>query len=114
MLEVNNIQIPTPSSFQVGIMDLSKSERNAQGDMLIDIIATKRKLELKYKHLKPSELSQLLQLISSTFFFVRYPDPETGNFETKTFYKGDRTLPMYSFIDGEPVWKDIAFNFIEK
>ncbi|MEK5038971.1 DUF6711 family protein [Sporosarcina sp. FSL K6-3457] len=114
MLEINNIPIPTPSGFQVGIMDLSNAERNAQGDMLIDRIATKRKIELKWNHLSPHELSTVLQVINNVYFFVKYPDPLTGQFETKTFYVGDRTTPMYSFVDGTPVWKDISFNFIEK
>lgn len=114
MLEINNVPIPTPSSFQVGIMDLSKAERNAKGDMLIDRIATKRKIELKWKHLEVGQLASLLQLVNNVYFFVKYPDPMTGRFETKTFYVGDRTTPMYSFIDGKPVWNDIGFNIIEK
>ncbi|MEH7391776.1 DUF6711 family protein [Bacillus sp. JJ1474] len=114
MLEINNIPIPTPSSFQVGIMDLSKAERNAQGDMLIDRIATKRKIELNWKFLGANELSKILQLINSVYFFVKYPDPMTGRLEMKTFYVGDRNIPMFSYRNGKPVWNDIKFNFIEK
>lgn len=114
MLEINNSLIPTPSEFKVGIMDLSKGERNAKGEMLIDRIATKRKIDLKWKYLKVKELSNLLQLINNVYFFVKYPDPMTGNIITKTFYVGDRNIGMYSFVDGKPVWNDISFNFIEK
>lgn len=114
MLEINNIPIPTPSSFQVGIMDLSKAERNAKGDMLIDRVATKRKIELKWNYVEGGQLSKLLQLVNKVYFFVKYPDPMTGKFETKTFYVGDRNSGMYSYRDGKPVWNDISFNFIEK
>lgn len=114
MLEINNIRIPTPSEVKVGIMDLSNAERNAQGDMLIDRIATKRKLDLKWNHLKPNELSNLLQIINNVYFFVRYPDPMTGNYETKTFYVGDRNIGVYSYVGGNPKWNDISFNFIER
>lgn len=114
MLEINNTPIPSPSSFQVGIMDISDGERNAKGDMLIDRIATKRKIELNWKFLESNELSKLLQLVNNVFFFVKYPDPMTGNMETKTFYVGDRTVPMCTFKDGKPLWNDIGFNFIEK
>jgi hypothetical protein len=114
MIEINNIKIPSPSSFKVGIMDISSAERNSQGDMLIDRIATKRKLDLGWKYLEPKDLSSLLQLINNVYFFVKYPDPMTGDIETKTFYVGDRNVGMYSFVKGKPVWDDISFNFIEK
>jgi hypothetical protein len=114
MIEVNNVLIPTPSSFKVGIMDISSAERNAKGTMLIDRIAQKRKIEVSWKELEPKKLSEILKLINSTYFFVKYPDPMTGEFETKTFYVGDREIPMYSFINGKPVWIDISFNFIER
>jgi hypothetical protein len=114
MIEINNIKIPSPSSFKVGIMDISNAERNAQGDMLIDRIATKRKLEIGWSVLENIELSNLLQLVNNVYFFVKYPDPMTGNIEIKTFYVGDRSIPLYSFKNGKAVWNDISFNFIEK
>lgn len=114
MIEINNLKIPSPSSLKVGIMDISNAERNAQGEMLIDRIATKRKLDLSWKYLSPTELSDLLQLVSNVYFFVKYPDPMTGGIETKTFYVGDRNIGMYTYKNGSPVWDDISFNFIEK
>ena len=114
MLEINNVLIPTPSSFKVGLMDISNAERNAKGDMLIDRIATKRKIEVKWNLLFPQELTQLLNLVSNVYFFVRYPDPMTGQLEIKTFYCGDRNIGMYSYVDGVAKWNDISFNFVEK
>lgn len=114
MLEINNNPIPTPSTFKVGIMDISTAERNAQADMLIDRIATKRKLELSWNRLEPYELTGLLNLVDSVYFFVKYPDPMTGKMEIKTFYVGDRSIGMFSYIDNKPVWNDISFNLIEK
>jgi hypothetical protein len=114
MIEINNIKIPSPSSFKVGIMDISNAERNAKGEMLIDRIATKRKLDLGWSVLKADELSRILQLVNNVNFFVKYPDPMTGSIETKIFYVGDRNAPMYKFNNGNPLWNDISFNFIEK
>jgi hypothetical protein len=114
MIEINNNKIPTPSSFKVGIEDISNAERNAAGKMLIDRIATKRKLELGWKTLKPDELSFVLQLVNNTTFFVKYPDPMTGGLVTKIFYSGPRSVPIYSYGNGNPVWTDISFNLIEE
>lgn len=114
MIEINNVIIPTPSSFKVGIMDINNAERNAQGDMLIDRVATKRKIELKWKTLTPYELTELLGMVNDVYFFVKYPDPLTGQLDIKTFYCGDRSIGMYSYINSTPLWTDISFNFIEK
>lgn len=114
MLEVNNMPIPSPTEFKVGIMDISEAERNAQGDMLIDRIATKRKLELKWDYLSAQEMSRLLQLVNSVYFFVKYPDPMTGRLETKHFYCGDRNIGMYKYEKGQAFWSDASFNFIER
>lgn len=114
MLEINNIPIPTPSAFKVGINEISNAERNANGDMMKDRIAIKRKLEMSWKCLEPEPLSELLKLIDDTFFFVKYPDPKTGLLETKTFYCGDINVDMYAYRNGNPVWEGISFNFIEK
>lgn len=114
MLEVNNIPIPAPSEFRPGIQDIEDAGRNAQGDMMIDRIATKRKLEMKWDYLSAQELSTLLKLVSNPFFFVKYPDPETAKFEIKTFYCGDRNMGMYMYSKGQAYWSDVSFNFIEK
>jgi hypothetical protein len=113
MIEINNIKIPTPSSFKVGIEDISNAERNAKGDLLIDRIATKRKIELGWKTLKPDELSKVLQLVDKTTFFVRYPDPMTGGLVTKVFYCGPKSVPIYSYVNGIAEWTNISFNLIE-
>lgn len=113
MIEINNTPIPSPSKFKPGIMDINKAERNAKGEMLIDRIATKRKLELSWSKLEVDELKTLLSLVSNVFFFVSYPDPLEG-VTTKTFYVGDRNTPMFSYTNGKAVWKDVAMNFIEK
>lgn len=114
MLEINNVLIPSPFSMKVGIMDISNAERNAQGTMLIDRIAKKRKIDLSWRDLKGDELAELLQLIDSVYFFVKYHDPMTNRQETRTFYVGDRNLGMYTYNNGNPIWDDISFNFIEK
>lgn len=114
MIEINNIPIPSPSSLKVGIMDISNAERNAQGEMLIDRVATKRKLDLNWRFLEPYELSNLLKLVGNVYFFVKYPDPQTGDLQIRTFYCGDRNIGMYQYQDGKPVWVDVSFNFIEK
>ena len=114
MIKIDGVEIPTPSDFRVGIMDISKAERNARGTMIIDRIATKRKLELAWKYLSREELQQVLNAVSPIFFAVEYPDPQTGARRTGTFYAGDRSVGALDYINGQIRWKDIKFNLIER
>ena len=115
MYKVNGVAMPTPKSFTVNISDLDgESNRNANGDLIRDRIATKRKLEIEYPPLDPSDISLILKAISPVFISVEYPDPQEGGFITKTMYAGDKSSPMYSIINGQPKWSGLKFNLIEK
>lgn len=117
MIKINGVAIPKyPSSFSVTISDLDDGRttgRTMDGILHRDRIAVKRKIELSFNALKWSEISTLMQQISAQEFTVEYPDPMTGTIETKNFYVGDRTAPVGIYIDGEPMWLDVKFNFIE-
>lgn len=114
MLKINGVAIPTPSSFQASVLDISNAERNANGDMNIDRVATKRKIEVEWKQISNTSMSALLKAVEDIFFTVTYPDPYTGTEQTKTFYVGDRTAPMYNYNAGSPVWENLKMNFIER
>lgn len=114
MIEIDGVEIPAPSEYLVGIMDLSKAERNARGDMIMERIATKRKLELAWKHLSKEKLNRVLNLVSPVFFQVEYPDPQDNSRKAGTFYCGDRFVGAIDYINGQIRWKDIKFNLIER
>jgi len=115
MITVNGTTIKTPQKFAPGIYDVSKNaDRNAAGDILIDRVATKRKLEMEWGALTNTEMSTLLSLVTDVFFTVVYPDPLTGAAKTITCYVGDRTAPMYKDTSGTPLWEGLKMNFIEK
>lgn len=114
VIRINGVEMLAPSDMQVGIMDLSRAERNANGTMIIERIATKRKLELSYTFLTKAQLSTILNQVSSVFFTVTYHDPQTGSTRTGTFYVGDRQAGLIDFINGQPRYKDVKFNFVER
>jgi hypothetical protein len=114
LISVGGVDLPTPSELQVGIQDLSKGERNANGMMIIERIATKIKLEISYTFLSKADLSKVLNAVAPVFFSVSYLDPQTDSMRTGTFYCGDRNCGMLSFTNGVPRYKDVKFNLIEK
>lgn len=114
MISINGVQIATPKTYEATVTDLDgESNRNANGELIRDRIAVKRKLNLEWGPLTQAEIQTLLSAVSSVFFTVTFPDPQSGMI-TKTMYVGDRTAPAYSFINGEVKWQGLKMNFIEK
>lgn len=115
MINVNGTAIKTPKKLSVGIYDVSKNaDRNAEGTILIDRVAVKRKLEMEWGPLTNAQISALLSAVTSVFFNVTYPDPQTGVNKTITCYVGDRTAPMLMYQNGVPMWEGLKMNFIEQ
>ena len=114
MLSINGVDIATPKVFEVAVSDLDgESNRNANGELIRDRIAVKRKINLEWGPLTQSEIQTLLNAVSSVFFTVTFPDPMSGVI-TKTMYVGDRTSPAYQYVNGAVKWQGLKMNFIEK
>lgn len=117
LLTINGVVMKTPSKMEVNLNDIDgQTTRNANGVLMRDRIATKRKIELSFPPLTQSEISALLTAVSNEFFQVTYQDPLLG-MTTKTFYVGDRNAPMFRFGQGgasEILWENLKMNFIEQ
>ena len=114
LITVNGVALPTPSEMSIGKMDITKAERNVNGLMIIEKVASKTKLEFTWTFLTSAEVSTLLQVVSPVFFRVNFPDPQTNSIRTGDFYVGDRTMGMLDYFNGVARYKDFAMNFIER
>jgi hypothetical protein len=114
LITLNGVALPTPTEFQVSYNDISKADRNANGYMIIERIATKRKLFFTYSFVTAADANLILQLISPTFYDVTYLDPQDNVMKTGNFYCGDRQLGMIDYQNGVARYKDFAFNLIER
>lgn len=115
------VQMPSPSEFSISLQDIdaATTTRTADGKMHRDRIVgaedAKRKLNLKFPPMPWDDVSQLLKAIKNEFFWVKYPDPYTGEMRTAEFYSGDRNAGIYNFqlrSDGM-LWNTTSFNLIE-
>ncbi len=106
--------MPTPTELQVDYQDISKADRNANGLMIIERIATKVKLEIKYAYLEAGDLATILNAVAPTYYNVTYLDPKSNSYKTGSFYCGDRTVGMIDYINGNPRYKDLSFDLIER
>jgi hypothetical protein len=114
LFKIGTSTMPTPSELSVDIMDVSKAERNARGDMIIERITTKRKIAIKYNFLTREDMALVLNAVSPVFFDVTYIDPILNAVRTATFYVGDRSVGFLDFLNEVARYKDISFDLIEK
>jgi hypothetical protein len=114
LLKVGSADLPTPSDYSIGVLDITQAERNAKGTMLIERIAQKKKISISYKYCDGATLSQILTAINPIYFNLTYLDPITNTYKTGSFYVGDRNMGMIDFQDSVPRYKDLSFEFIER
>lgn len=96
-------------------MDLDgDTYRDSGGKLYRDRITVKRKIACHWAVLRQQDMAQLLQLVAGDYFKVSYPDPLSGQIETRTFYVGDRTVPSLVMVRGQIVWRELQMNFIER
>ncbi|WP_010498548.1 DUF6711 family protein [Paenibacillus elgii] len=113
IIKVGNVELPSPSDMQIAIQDIKKAERNAKGNLISELITTKRKIELSWSFLTATQLQTLLTAVAPNTFSVTYLDPLTNASRTGTFYAGDRKVGVIDFRAGVPRYKEIKFNLIE-
>lgn len=113
-MKINNTIIKTPTEFRIERYNLTKAGRLANGKMTMELIAKKRKFNLKYNVISGSDLNAILNEIdgNNLFFTFTYPD-EHGNNSTATVYAGEIPSTLYR-ADGDKMWKDVEINLIEQ
>ena len=115
LIKINGQYIPNPSSLQWGIQTVSDSNagRDMNGEMHVNLVTRKRKLELTWNAVDFQTASEVLQAVNAETFTVEYLDALTNRTEKKKFYVGDRTAPVYSYAVGHRWYNNITFNLIE-
>jgi len=117
-LAINGNEIPVyPNKFQVSVMDLDDAEstmRTADGTLSRDRIAVKRQIEMSWPAIRWEQLSALLSMMADEFFQFTYPDPMSGQQETRTMYVGNRQAPLAIQKNGVYWWQDLQLTLTEQ
>lgn len=104
-----------PSAMEVELQTISASDAGRTADTkmhkksLREVVA----VSLSFSNLKTATVSSLLHsFMDNEYFTVKYLDPYVGGYATKTFYLGNRTVPLYNA--AMDVWSNVAFKIIER
>ena len=118
--KLNDIEIKTPHEWKVERYTLTNSARTANGDMVMDFVANKRKFTLTYSAITGPDLDTLIdilwtQLKETKKCFATFEYPENGEIKTATVYAG--AIPSELHRGGSTkywVWKNVSISLIEK
>lgn len=115
--------------FKIGNTDLSKyvsalkvgtetivsddSGRNANGDTVLDIVTTKKKVYITFRPMFDSEMIEVMTAVNPFVITVQYRDPLTGSLDTITCYTGTPEPEYYTIQQGKVLYKPMNLNFIE-
>lgn len=118
MLKINGVVVQSPAVLTWDIFDQSSEESGRStndGRASKDIISRKRKLSCAWNNIDRAEASKILKAVSEkAFFSVYYPDSLSGNYETRTFYVGDRSTPFKIWTTDYKVYSSLTFNLVER
>ena len=114
MLKIAGVSVKAPTDLKIGRFDITKSNRAASGKMMMDLIATKRRVDVVWKMLTDSELQTIIDTITANkpFFSLEYPD--TGGTKSMTCYAGDVVTSLWHTKNGIRYWEEVSIPFIEQ
>ena len=116
MIRVNGVKIKTPSVFKVTLQDVSAADAGRTQDALMhkNRVAKKRKIQLAWNMVNPTDAHTVLDAFKDEYFRVTYYDPWAGDSVTKTFYSGDQDAPVKTWMVNNKLYEQISFDIIER
>ena len=115
--KINGVAIPTPSTYEFNIEDLSSEAtgRTLDGIMHKDVVAVKDYYNCTWAHLSWQDAATLLNAINgkSQVSFTHADPRVPGQFITGEFYVGQRGGAALDLNDSKRGWRNIKFQFIK-
>jgi hypothetical protein len=115
MLKIDTVTVANPVDFSVGLVyKYGTEETNANGSVIADRIAVKRKIQVKWGLMTQTEMVALQSALNPTFFDLEYPDPELGVVTKEFKIDGELSSPKSLIYRSEVMWDGLSCNLIER
>ncbi|MDQ7794155.1 MAG: hypothetical protein RDU89_07045 [bacterium] len=113
---INGQPIANASEIERGQFRITKAERTADGTMVMDLIAIKHRLDLRWNRIAEASYKEILNLLAGDVFYqVAYPDPQAPDGQrTITAYVGDITDGVWQRVGGVRYFRDVRIGLIER
>lgn len=114
--KINGKSIKAPTEISISYEELDKAERTVDGTMVVDIVGTKRRVDVSWEYLSTDDMAVLANAVKGGIFTgVSFHDNATGNLISITARaEGLTYLPQYNWSKGKLIWKSVAVAFRER
>lgn len=114
--KINSKTIKAPTEITCSADSLDKEERTVDGTMVVDLVGSKRKLEVSWEYLSKEDMKLLAtETKSGTFVTVTYNDSTTGELTSMTARAKDlQYQPYYDWAKSRLMWKGVSVSFVER
>lgn len=113
MITLGSSSVKTPSEMTVSFVDRQTVETNAAGLSVIDRIARKRKVNLKWSYISNSDLSTVITAIAPVYFNLIYPEPSGA--VTISCYVENFEAGLQKYAGSAAVgWQDAKLDLMER
>ena len=116
---LDGVRIKNPSGFNPELYTLTKSTRVANGDMVMDFVANKRKYNLTWSVISSRELNPIIEILwnqlvvtKECFHWFEYDD-DTTHYKVRV-YAGAIPHTLHRGDGRIWVWKDVKISLIER
>ena len=113
LLKLAGTTIKQPTEFTIEKYYLSKAGRVADGTMMIDKIAGKRKFLFSYDAIRGDDLDDIMDILTGDDVFFTLTYKENNVTKNATVYVGGTSQKFFRS-DGLWVWKELTFDLIEQ
>lgn len=115
LLKINGVALKVPTNLEVQRFNITKSNRLANGDMSMELIAKKKKLVISYDVVDEYEYNKIINLIDGNDVFFNVTFTENKQVRSLVMYGGSiSAIRFRSPATGTWYWKDFKFNLIER
>ena len=111
-ISVGGKVLPAPDVYNIGQETVGSFERNANGNMVGDLVATKATLTVGWQMLDDAAYKAILKHVAPYFVEVEYFEPEGGRVVKQMFARPDGAKVA---LDGGGLWwRDVRCVFVER
>lgn len=114
--KINGKKIKAPTELTVSPEVLDKAERTVDGTMVVDIVGTKRIVDVSWEYLSKEDMTVLTKAVGGDKFAeITFHDNGTGDLVTMTARSEGLTYaPHYDWAKAKLMWKSVSVSFTER
>jgi len=111
---IGGAALPAPDSFNLEYKPIGSFERNANGNLVGDLVAVKTSISMGWRMLDDASFKRILSHTKPFFANVEYYDPSIGSRQQKLMHTVPGGGKIALDAAGQVWWRDVACVFIER